>query len=393
MALPAALTSIPAHLPGLPHRRVRVECHQVGDWPQIAQIWSELHKDSPHSSFYLSPDWISAWLEIFGQLLQPQFLLFKAEDLTVGACLLVQAQEPRGPFKVKRVYLNTVGGSPEDRTLMEFNGILCLAGWEEEIAAALGSHLEQFDWDEFVVEGILPGPVLSSIQSRSFPGLAQRTVEVMPSYYVNLDELRESRSSYESSLSSNTREQIRRSLRLYAKMGEVRVDVASNLATAESYFEEMCRLHQATWTKRGEDGAFAPGRRLEFHRELIRRAFPNGGIQMVRVAAGGETIGILYNFVQSGKVYFFQSGFQYRPEKHLKPGLVTHLCAVRFCLEAGFSEYDFLAADAQYKRSLAKDSRSMAWVVFARPRTKLRFIEALRACKRRVRKLGKGLVG
>lgn len=393
MGLSSSLTSTPPPATSFPRdTAVQVEVYGTKDWARIAQSWSELHKESPHSSFYLSADWTAAWLEVFGGLLQPQFLLFKAEELTVGACLLVESQERRGPFKVRRIYLNTVGGDPEDRTLMEFNNVLCLAGWEDRVAAALGAHLQNLEWDEFVIEGVLPGPVLTSLQSRCFPDLAAPAVSVMPSYYVDLDELRQRGLAYETLLSPNTREQIRRSVKLYGKVGEIAVDVAVDLRTAEAYFEEMCRLHQSTWLARGESGAFAPGRRLNFHRALIRRAFPNGGIQMVRVSVGDETIGILYNFIERGKVYFFQSGFQYRPEKHLKPGLVTHSCAVRFCLTAGYREYDFLAGDARYKRSLAKTSRPMAWVVFARPRLKLAVIETLRVCKSRARKFGRGLL-
>ena len=97
----------------------------------------------------------------------------------------------------------------------------------------------------------------------------------MPSYYVNLEQLRQSGASYESSLSSNTREQLRRSVRRYVTIGEVRVEVATELFRAEQLFDEMCGMHQSRWQKKGETGAFGPGRRLEFHRTLIRRAFEN----------------------------------------------------------------------------------------------------------------------
>ncbi|MGB0109168.1 MAG: GNAT family N-acetyltransferase, partial [Terriglobales bacterium] len=102
-------------------------------------------------------------------------------------------------------------------------------------------------------------------------------------------------------------------------------------------------------------------------------------------SAGEETIGILYNFVHKGKVSFYQSGLNYTKDKHLKPGLVTHACAIQECLALGFDDYDFLAGDARYKRSLAKDSRHLAWVVFARSSLKLALIEFLRAVKRKVR--------
>jgi CelD/BcsL family acetyltransferase involved in cellulose biosynthesis len=146
---------------------------------------------------------------------------------------------------------------------------------------------------------------------------------------------------------------------------------------------EMITLHQRTWNARGEPGAFTSARKVAFHQALIRRAFPRGAIQLLRVSAGQETIGILYNFLQNGKVYFYQSGLNYGEAKHLKPGLVAHASAIRYCLEQGLNEYDFLAGDARYKRSLAKDSRPLAWVVFSRPHFKLALIEFLRAIKRK----------
>jgi len=367
-----------------PPKFPKLSVYQTQQWPEVSKLWAELDEVSPYSSFYLSTEWTTVWLEVFGEALQPEILVFENEERATGICLLVPSTEWRGPFRVKRIYLNTVGGDIEERTLMEFNNLLCRASWEEKNVGALAAYLQSLEWDEFVVEGISPGPLLECFRVGGFSQLPPVT-STMPSYYVNLEQLRQSGASYESSLSSNTREQLRRSVRRYATIGEVRVEVATELFRAEQLFDEMCGMHQSRWQKKGETGAFGPGRRLEFHRTLISQAFEKGSIQLLRVAAGEQTIGILYNFVKNGKVYFFQSGFNYSDDKHLKPGLVTHVFAVRYCLNAGFTEYDFLAGDAQYKRSLARECRQLNWVVFARPRTKLFVIERLRAIKRRLR--------
>lgn len=362
---------------------LNLSVYQSQQWPQVAKLWAELDQASPYSSFYLSNEWTAAWLDTFGELLRPEILVFEHGNTAVGICLLVRSTEQRGPFRVKRIYLNTVGGEIADRTLMEFNNLLCRTGWEEKTSKALSAHLQSLEWDEFAVEGIFPGPILDCFLRNGFSVLPP-VISALPSYYVDLEQLRQSKTSYESLLSSNTREQLRRSLKKYEQLGEIRLEAAGDLPRAEGLFEEMCGLHQSRWRKKGEEGAFAPGRRLDFHRTLIRQAFAKGSIQLLRVTAGEQTIGILYNFVKSGKVYFFQSGFNYSGDKHLKPGLVTHTFAVRHCLNAGFTDYDFLAGDAQYKRSLAKNRRQLAWVVFARPRVKLFVIERLRIIKRRL---------
>lgn len=267
--------------------------------------------------------------------------------------------------------------------MLEFNNLLCCPGWEREIADAVCAHVGSLSWDQFAIDGICLGPNLTWLEAKSAPQIP--TVVVQPSFYVDLAQLRRSNISYESSLSPNTRWQLRRSLRLYSTFGTIRVEVADNLVKAEKFFDEMCTLHQSSWKQRGEPGAFAAPRNVAFHRALIRRAFGRGAIQLLRVTAGEETVGILYNFIQNAKVSFYQSGFNYKPNKQLKPGLVTHSCAIRACLALGFDDYDFLAGDARYKRSLAKNWRQLAWVVFSRPSKKLAVIEFLRGVKRRLR--------
>lgn len=369
--------------PGQADRQLKVRVCSISDWAAIAPLWSQLANSSPHASFYLSVEWVSAWLQIFGEALKTEIVLFEQDGEPVGACLLNRAIEKRGPFRVKRVYLNTGGEDFLERTLMEYNNVLCRAGSERDVARALASHLKNSAWDEFAIEGICPGTVCSSLQEE-FAGL-RSSVSTLQSYYVDLARLRASGTHYLKSLSSNTRSQLLRSVRLYARMGPLRCEIAQDLETAQAFFNELCVLHQAYWLRRGDTGAFAPGRRLEFHKALIREASPKGTVHLIRVSAGAQTLGVLYNFVQQHKIYFFQSGFRYPQDPHMKPGLVTHACAIQHYLDLGFHEYDFLVGDARYKQQLARDSRPMDWLVLARPSLKLSLIEVLRQCRRRLR--------
>jgi CelD/BcsL family acetyltransferase involved in cellulose biosynthesis len=368
--------------------RLSVSSYEPDEWRRIEPVWTELAKSSPHSSFYLSSDWIAAWLDVFGDTVNSRLLVFREGEHNIGVCLLTHGNGRRGPFSVQRMYLNTGGEPKGDGTLMEFNNILCSHGKEESVAKLLGSVVNKLDWDEFVIEGICPGPVLNALQRLTFHKFVASTV-VSSTFYIDLDSLRDVQGSYLDTLSANCRSQIRRSLRIYGDGGAIKVEIASDASTAETFFEEMCRMHQARWTARGEPGSFAAARRVQFHRALIRHAYPKGGIHLLRVKAGDETIGILYNFVHNRKICFFQSGFNYTRDPHLKPGLVTHACAIQHYLEQGFGEYDFLAGDARYKRSLASGRRSLSWLVFTRPRIKLSLLELLRVVKHRVQ--GKSL--
>lgn len=73
-------------------------------WPEIAFSWNALEEASAKSSFLLSPDWTSAWLNGFAETLRPEVLLFESAGHVVGACLLVGTVARRGPFRIRRLY-------------------------------------------------------------------------------------------------------------------------------------------------------------------------------------------------------------------------------------------------------------------------------------------------
>lgn len=172
----------------------------------------------------------------------------------------------------------------------------------------------------------------------------------------------------DSVLSSNTRWQIRRSQRLYEQeRGPCSFRVARTAQEATEIFTRLTDLHQLAWRDRGLPGVFASPQFTGFHRRLIEAAFARDRIILMEARAGLETIGALYGFLHRGKVSFYQSGFRYTTDARLKPGLLTHYLAIRYCLEQpAVNEYDFLAGDSQFKRSLATSSRPLQWIVVRR---------------------------
>ena len=143
-----------------------------------------------------------------------------------------------------------------------------------------------------------------------------------------------------------------------------------------------------SWSARGEVGAFASTRWRDFHTRLVASAFPVGGVQLARVSAGDQVIGLLYNLVERGRVAFYQSGFRYEDDNRLKPGQLTHALVVQACLEQGHDVYDFLAGGPEgerYKASLATDTSRLAWCVVRRPTLRNRVASGLRTAKRLLR--------
>jgi CelD/BcsL family acetyltransferase involved in cellulose biosynthesis len=361
----------------------RVSVQRVSGWNQVMPFWSELALTSPYSSFFLSPEWVESWLETFGPVLKPEILVFESQEQVVGTCLLVRQTAWQGPLRVSRIYLNTAGEDEADSPCVEFNNILCREGWEHAVAAALFAHLKPQPWDEIAGNGFSKGPMLDALAT-VFADFAQEVIW-RSSYYVDLARLREVNASYDTALSRKWRQHLRRSMKLYEQIGELRVEPSEEVSKALEMLDHLSALHQRTWVGRGKPGAFASPRFLDFHRRLIRRSVPKQEVELLRVAAGQETVGFRYNFVQRGKVHCYQSGLNYHDDDRYKPGLVVHGCAIHYYQKQGLNEYDFLAGDAQFKKSLSTNSRPLAWVLFRRRNLKFRAIEDLRKIKATLR--------
>ena len=344
-------------------------------WAEVRDVWASLAQASPYASFFLTPEWTECWLEAYGAGMRIEPLSFHAEGRPVAACLLVYTSERRGPFTVRRVYLNTAGEDERDSACIEFNNLLCLEGWEEAVARALARYLRGCRWDELALYGFATGPALDALLG-AFPGCAVRR-GLRPSYYVDLEAVRESGKTYEEWLGQTTRKHLRQNYRNYGRSGELTVHSAATAAEALAMLEELAAMHQESWVQRGKPGAFASTSFRAFHRALIEHTFDSGGTQIWRVSAG-EAIGYIYGLIHRGKISFYQSGLRYTEDKRLSPGLVANACVIRACIDAGLREYDFLAGEVMYKKSLAATSRDLDWVTLERPGWKRSAIELLR---------------
>jgi len=370
---------------GVIKARPDVEIHPIDAWPSVRSTWTELALDSPHTSFFLTVDWVETWIQTFGELLKPDILLFRAQGRPVAACLLVRKCEKRGPFTVRRIYLNTAGEDERDNTTVEFNTVLCLAGWEEAVAVVLAEHLQQQNWDEIACYGVVPGIALDTLE-RSMPNV-KPLHSLRPSYYVDLAALRQKGIGYENVLGNSTRKHLRQNVRHYQKLGALRTEIPRDINSAIRLLQLLAELHQDAWTQRGRPGAFSSQLFASFHRKLLERTYGTGVAQLIATFVGDEPVGVLYNFVYRRKVYFYQSGLRYTADNRLSPGLVCCAYAITQCLEQGLDEFDFLAGGSQYKQAWSTHVRQLDWLVFRRNSTKMAVIEALRYAKDTIRRL------
>ena len=205
------------------------------DGPVIAQIvplppldrlksmWRDL-EGRAEPSYFLSWHWIGAWLSESGA--RPVLLVALRHNVIVGLALI---GEDRPRFRRPTLYLNQAGAAEFDTVYIEYNDFLvdrteakatraaCLAALCDN-SSAIG-QCREIRW------------VACAIPAENMPrhrNMALKKYLSLFSPYVDLNAVRGRGNDLAALLSANTRYQIRRSIRLYEEMGELRTRAGCN---------------------------------------------------------------------------------------------------------------------------------------------------------------------
>ncbi|MFL5288254.1 MAG: GNAT family N-acetyltransferase [Rhodopila sp.] len=329
-----------------------IRVSSVTDFAALGERWRALEQRA-EPSFFQSWTW-------YGCLAAERFpdpVLVEATEAgrTVALALFNRVRDRLGP---PRLYLGQAGQPALDCPYIEQNGVLAETGREADLAACClravaAEHAP-------VLSGIGPNMLAAARQAAALIHVTNQ----QDSPCIDLARIRAADRDYLAGRSANTRQQVRRSDRSYARDGAVRVERADTVPAALAMLDEMADLHQATWTARGRPGCFATPFFRRFHAALIQEALPRKEVALLRVQGDRQPIGVLYNFAFRGRMYAYQSGFAYGGTEgtRAKPGLSCHHAAIRHALALGFDCYDFLAGDDRYKRSLSDHAHAQYWV-------------------------------
>lgn len=327
--------------------------------------WRTLEQRS-RCSFFVSWRWIGPWLALICPSRHARLLSVYEGARPVALGIFTQRRRLLGigPLHLR---LHEVGDKVLDSLTIEYNGLVCEDGHEREALAAVLEHLAHNDkrWLTLYLPGMEADHVpFDRIRAL---GIGMR-VRKHAAHYIDLVELREGGSDYlPTVLSRKARGAVRRTARkLQSAFGELSLTVAASAEQRLDFFREMVVLHEAHWSEEEQDrGAFGDPRILRFHERLVAESGDEEGEgpQLIRVGAGGHTVGYVYNMVWRDTVYFYQAGIDYRQFGSFgSPGLLLLTRAVEHALADGMARFELMAGDSAYKRTLGMAENKMVWL-------------------------------
>lgn len=325
--------------------------------------WTRVYAMSD-ARFFLSPAWIETWLGAAPEGVEIGCVRVYDDLRGVYGMGLVGLPGRKSFAAPREARLHETGVEALDRIYLEYNDIMVArdapAGAREAAISELFDALPKVD--EFVFRNAT-APLVASVEEIA----RERKIDVgrllsQPTFQIRLEP--GGGETATASFSASLRAKIRRAIRRYEARGEVRLQRAATEAERAVAWTELMRLHAETWSQRGSSGVFGDKVFCGFHESLVAR-HPSA-VDFLRLTVGGETVGVLYNFVVGDRVCNYQSGFRYEADNQLVPGFVCHALAAERYRDEGFAVYDLMGGDADYKRRLGAEGEMLETIVAAR---------------------------
>jgi CelD/BcsL family acetyltransferase involved in cellulose biosynthesis len=332
-----------------------VAVSEVTDADGLASLegaWSDLLSRAADPTPFQSPEWQATWWRHHGR---GRLWVLVAHDngVMIGLMPLHIMRYRSTPLRQVRFL-----GAP----LSDFQEILAARGHEraarDAFLAHLATHSRLWDLCDFADQRQGTSLTVSEMPDGLRPLLVHHRVCPYVPLAPSWDE-------FVKRLSKNMRTNVGRRRRQVAKQFRAEYDVATD-ETVGAAMEELYRLHNARWRRRGVAGAFAGARMQAFHHEVARKFLQRGWLRLHRLRLDGETRAAFYCFQLGRRVYYYLSGFDVAFGK-FSIGNVLMAQAIERAIGDGASEFDLLRGDETYKFAWKAEERATLRLILGRP--------------------------
>ncbi len=249
-----------------------------------------------------------------------------------------------------------------DFNLTDYQDLLAPKGEERAAWEAVLGFGRDADWSRIEFVGLREDSVSASLipEAAAANGweVAIDVWDVSP--YLALPD---SWDEYLQGLGKKDRHELRRKFRRLEESGEVRYEVLDRW-TGET--DEALGSFMELMRKSGDEKArFLTDGRREFLSTMSRTTAEAGSLRLCFLLIDGTRASGTLSFADGDRWLLYNSG--YDPEyRQQAVGLLLKAWSIRYAIEAGFREYDFLRGDEAYKYDLGGQDRKLFRYVLER---------------------------
>jgi CelD/BcsL family acetyltransferase involved in cellulose biosynthesis len=149
-------------------------------------------------------------------------------------------------------------------------------------------------------------------------------------------------------LGSNWRRNLRRWERKLRQNYKMDFKIHNDIETLNDAMKTFFDLHQKRWQARKQSGAFSDKRFRDFHLDVARSFAERGWLTLNFLTLNDEPVAAGYAFKYAKKLFCYLSGFDPQYSEYEVANL-RHIYLIKYCIENGLKEYDFLRGQESYK--------------------------------------------
>jgi tetratricopeptide (TPR) repeat protein len=330
--------------------------------PSLAKLednWNAVYDADDEAQIFLSWKWLNGWLSCISG---PWFILAakagEGADLPYVAFVPLRLQstiEKSDVFGDMRM-----GGN----FAADYTGLICRPEMENKVIPAFARYVRQMNWARLNLDNLRMSERRVRLLLACFPKAGFRCTEVTRINKVDgIDNslcpyvtLPNDWHAYLESLSTNTRQKIRRLLKQVDAQGEYRITVA----TPETFAQDLKTLlgfWETKWRPRKGDRVDSL---VHSNGAMLTRSFESGLVYLPTFWHGDRAVAALATLVDPRKrTYSFYMTGRDETFDGPPPGVILHAFSIRHAIERGYCEYDFLRGNEPYKYSFGCAERKI----------------------------------
>lgn len=320
--------------------RLKTVHFTFNEFLEARDLWNQAVQRSLDDNIFLTWEWLSSWWKHFGD--KRRFLVIAVTDGNEISAAAPFMASTDSRFGLKLTKLQFIG-SPES----DYQSLLLMDG-KERLATSVIEYVHNAvpDWDLIelreIPETCGTARILSDASAIPWK-LKQEVEESCP--YIPLPRTFE---DYLQTLSSQFRKGLKRCESSLARDYNAEFRMVEDLHTIDAAMSTLFELHQKRRAMKGEVGVFADPSVRNFHLDVAKSFAHKGWLVLAFLMLNQEPAAVQYAFRYSGKLYYYQSGFDPRYSEY-SVGSLLHMRLIEHCIRNGLREYDFTRGGEPYK--------------------------------------------
>ena len=295
--------------------------------------WRQLLTNCANNDIFVTPQWQSAWWQVFGHDYELQLLSIDDGQELVGIA----------PLKRREGVLSFIG-SPDVCDYMDF---IAGQGKEDYVFSKLLEYLEKTAWRRLELDSLLPG----SLALRHFMPLAKQKgyrVEIKQTNVSPHLLLPQSWEDYLALLKTKDRHELRRKLRRLEQTQSINYLTIVEKGLLSLAMDTFFKLFQLSNTEKAN---FMTDKKKAFFTAMVSSLAEQGNIRLSFLEISGVRAGTTLCFDYNNDIYLYNSAYD-PAYSSLSVSLLLKVFNIRDAVEHGKKRFDFLSGDEPYKYDL-----------------------------------------